>query len=79
MADQSVEKNIQFSLEAIDLDEDIEMTDELFCNEDVEEDCVLSEEDISSFDLLLSPFSFIFPNLRRFDTIAVRIFLRTFS
>ena len=79
MADQSVEKNIQFSLEAIDLDEDIEMTDELFCNEDVEEDCVLSEEDISSFDFLLSPFSFIFPNLRRFDTIAVRIFLRTFS
>ena len=79
MADQSVEKNIQFSLEAIDLDEDIEMTDKLFCNEDVEEDCVLSEEDISSFDFLLSPFSFIFPNLRRFDTIAVRIFLRTFS
>ena len=56
MADQSVEKNIQFSLEAIDLDEDIEMTDELFCNEDMEEDCVLSKEDISSFDFLISPF-----------------------
>ena len=56
MADQSVEKNIQFSLEAIDLDEDIEMTDELFCNEDMEEDCVLSKEDISSFDFLIFPF-----------------------
>ena len=41
MADGSVEKNIRFSLEAIDLDKDIEMTDELFRNEDVEEDCVL--------------------------------------
>ena len=43
MADGSVEENIQFSLEAVDLDEDIEMANELFCNEDVEEDCVLSE------------------------------------
>ena len=62
MADQSVEKNIQFSLEAIDLDEDIEMTDELFCNGDVDEDFMLSEKEI--FDLFfLSPFSFIFYNL----------------
>ena len=45
MADGSVEENIQFSLEAIDLDEDIEMTDELFRNEDVVEDCALSEEE----------------------------------
>ena len=37
MANGSVEEDIQFSLEAIDLDEDIEMIDELFCNEDVEE------------------------------------------
>ena len=51
MADGSVEENIQFSLEAIDLDEGIEMADELFCNEDVEEDCVLSEEEISSFEI----------------------------
>ena len=27
------------------------MTDELFRNEDVEEDCVLSEEEISSFEI----------------------------
>ena len=47
----SVEENIQFSLEAIDLDQDIEMTDELFRNEDVQEDCVLSEEEISSFEI----------------------------
>ena len=51
MANGSVEEDIQFSLEAIDLDEDIEMIDELFCNEDVEEDCVLSEEEISSFKI----------------------------
>ena len=31
MVDGSVEENIQFSLEAIDLDEDIEMTDEFGC------------------------------------------------
>ena len=37
MANGSVEENIQFSLETIDFDEDIEMTDELFRNEDVEE------------------------------------------
>ena len=46
-------KNIQFSLEAIDLDKDIEMTDELFRNEDVEEDCALWEEEISSFDFFV--------------------------
>ena len=46
MANGSVEENIQFSLEAIDLDEDIEMI-----NEDVEEDCVLSEEEISSLEI----------------------------
>ena len=34
MVDRCVEKNIQFSLEAIDLDEDIKMTDELFCKEE---------------------------------------------
>ena len=50
MANGSVEKNIQFSLEAIDLDEDIEMTDELFRNKNVEEDCVLSEKETSSLD-----------------------------
>ena len=50
MANGSVDKNIQFSLEAIDLDEDIEMTDELFRNKDVEEDCVLSEKETSSLD-----------------------------
>ena len=59
----SAEKNIQFPLETIDFDEDIEMTDELFRNDDVEKDCVLSEEKISSFNLLLSPSSLIFPNL----------------
>ena len=53
MADGCVKKHIQFSLEAIDVDEDIEMTDELFCNEDVEEDCALSEEEISSFSFFL--------------------------
>ena len=41
MADRSVEENIQFSLEAINLNEGVEMIDELFRNEDVEEDCVL--------------------------------------
>ena len=51
MANGSVEENIQFSLETIDLDEDIDMTIELFRNEDVEEDCVLSEEEISSFKI----------------------------
>ena len=56
-------KNIQFSLETIDFDENIEMTNELFRNDDVEKDCVLSEEKISSFIFLLSPSSFIFPNL----------------
>ena len=45
MADASVEENTQFSLEVIDLDEDIELTDVLFCNQDVEEDCALSEEE----------------------------------
>ena len=50
MVDGSVEKNIQFSLEAIDLNEDIEMTDELFRNEDVEEDCIVSEKETSSLD-----------------------------
>ena len=49
MADRSVEENIQFSLVAINLNEGIEMIDELFRNEDVEEDCVLSEKKISSF------------------------------
>ena len=68
MADGSVVENIQFSLEVVDLDEDIEMTDGLFCNEDVEEDCVVPEEEISSFDFDLSikfrsPFSFTFLNL----------------
>ena len=53
MADGSVEKNIRFSLEAIDLDKDIEMTDELFRNEDVEEDCALSEKETASFDLFI--------------------------
>ena len=47
LPDESAEENIQFSLEAIDLDEDIERTDELFRNEDVEEDCLLLEEEIS--------------------------------
>ena len=51
MADGSAEENIQFSLEAIDLDEDIEMADELICNKGVEEDCVLSEEEISIFEI----------------------------
>ena len=37
----------KYSLETIDLDEDIEMTDELFRNEDVEEDCVLLVETLS--------------------------------
>ena len=46
-------KNIQFSLEAIDLDEEIR-------NEHVKEDGVLSEEKISCFDFLLSPFSLSF-------------------
>ena len=45
MTDGNLEENIQFSLKAIDLDEDIETTDELLRNEDVEEDCVLSEEE----------------------------------
>ena len=63
MTDGSAEKNIQFPLETIDFDEDIEMTDELFRNDDVEKDCVLSEEKTSSFILLLSPSTFIFPNL----------------
>ena len=60
MADGSVVENIQFSLEAVDLDEDIEMADELFCNEDVEDTCVVPEEEISRFR---SPFSFTFLNL----------------
>ena len=47
MENGSVEENIQISLETIDLDEDIEMTDELFRNEDVEEDCVLLVETLS--------------------------------
>ena len=37
-------------MEAIVLDEDIEMAGELFCIEDEEEDCVLSEKEISSFE-----------------------------
>ena len=41
MEDGSAEENIQFSLVAINLNEGIEMIDELFRNEDVEEDCVL--------------------------------------
>ena len=45
MADGSAEENIQFSLEAADLDEDIQMTNELCLNEDAEEDCILSEEE----------------------------------
>ena len=51
MANGNVEENIQVSLEAIDLDEDIEMIDELFRNGDVEEDWVLSEEEIPSFEI----------------------------
>ena len=51
--DGRIEKNIHFSLEAIDLDEDIDMTDWLFHNEDVEEDCVLPEEEISIFDFFI--------------------------
>ena len=42
MTDECVEKHIQFSQEAIDVDEDIGMTDELFRNENVERDCALS-------------------------------------
>ena len=53
LPDESVEENTQFSLEAIDLDEDIERTDELFRNEDVEEDCLLLEEEISSLDFFI--------------------------
>ena len=53
LPDESAEENIQFSLEAIDLDEDIERTDELFRNEDVEEDCLLLEEEISSLDFFI--------------------------
>ena len=53
MTDESVEENIQFSLEAIDLNKDIEMTDGLFRNENME-DCVLSEKKTKNF--LLSPF-----------------------
>ena len=49
-------KNIQFSLEAIDLDEEIR-------NEHVKEDGVLSEEKISCFDFFIISFLFIFPNL----------------
>ena len=49
MENGSVEENIQISLETIDLDEDIEMTDELFRNEDVEEDCTVSG-DLVCFD-----------------------------
>ena len=61
MEDWSVEKNIHLSLETIDLDDyDTEMTDQLFRNKDVEEDCVLSEDEISKFDFLLSPLSLIF-------------------
>ena len=63
MADGCVKKHIQFSLEAIDVDEDIEMTDELFCNEDVEEDCALSEEEISSFSFFMISLLFSFPKL----------------
>ena len=59
-----IEKHIQFSQEAIDVDEDIGMTDELFRNENVERDCALSGEEVSSFNFLWSPFSFIsFPKL----------------
>ena len=45
MVDRNVEENIQFSLEAIDLNKDIKMTGELFRNENVEEACLLSEEE----------------------------------
>ena len=38
-------------MEAIVLDEDIEMAGELFCMQDEEEDCLLPEEEISSFEL----------------------------
>ena len=47
LPDESVEENIQFSLEAIDLDEEIERKVVLFRKEDVEEDCLLLEEEIS--------------------------------
>ena len=52
MTDGCVEKHIQFSQEAIDVDEDIGMTDELFHNENVERDCALSGEEVSSFNFL---------------------------
>ena len=45
MVDGNVEEKIQFSLEAVGLNEDIEMTGELFRSENVEEDCLLSEEE----------------------------------
>ena len=63
MTDGCVEKHIQFSLEAIDVDQDIEMTDELFCNKDVEEDCALSGEEISSFNFFMISLLFSFPKL----------------
>ena len=63
MADGSVVENIQFSLEAVDLDEDIEMADELFCNEDVEDTCVVPEEEISSFDFSSFGLPFLLPFL----------------
>ena len=63
MADGSVVENIQFSLEVVDLDEDIEMTDGLFCNEDVEEDSVVPEEEISSFDFSSFDLPFLLPFL----------------
>ena len=52
MANGCVKQNIQFSLENIDLEENTEMTDELFRNEDVKEDCVLLEEEVSSFEIV---------------------------
>ena len=45
MVDGNVEEKIQFSLEAIGLNEDIEMAGELFRNGNVEEDRLLLEEE----------------------------------
>ena len=51
MADGSEEENIQFSLEATGLDEDKEMTDELFCKEDVEWPEDISQESQFKFQV----------------------------
>ena len=69
MVDGNVEEKIQFSLEAVGLNEDIEMAGELFRNGNVEEDRLLLEEEKktekeSKTFFLLSPFPFIiFSNL----------------